>query len=363
MSNDKETRITDSGGNQIVVKSTDARLTRSLNIEEFRQAFFLYRNIICEKEPLRRAEFDTYFDFIESLHSQFGGSKFYGYHNAFSKKAAMYHAHYQTIISWANKDADLYLHIFAGERSRACDACKSMLHSTRFCPESLSNPNPSRFNSDAKTKLDRRGRQRVYHQGKETCNNYNTSGCNLDHGNSNIVHNCLQCKADSHSASECPRKALPLSKMGHRVRNDYVLIVMSSFKLILAIRICIWRSIIDSNIKATTNINIDQLELELLHHPNPQYVNHLILGLRNGFDTGIKDLPLTSYECNNLLSAKQNPDKMSELLNSELEKGCLIGPFTQPPFDVYRINPIGLVQGYRLIFEEVQINRGSFCAP
>ena len=59
MSIDKETHIIDSGGNNIVVKSTDARLTRSLNIEEFRQAFSLYCNIICEKEPLRRAEFDT----------------------------------------------------------------------------------------------------------------------------------------------------------------------------------------------------------------------------------------------------------------------------------------------------------------
>ena len=68
--------------------------------------------------------------------------------------------------------------------------------------------------------------------------------------------------------------------------------------------------------KATTNINIDQFEFELLHHPNRQYVNHLILGLRNGFDRGIKDLPSTNYECNNLLSAKQNPDKVSELLNS-----------------------------------------------
>ena len=86
MSNDKETRIIDSGGNQIVVKSTDSRLTRSFQIEEFRQAFCLYRNVICEKEPLRRTELDTYFDFIESLHSLFGGSKFYDYHNAFSKK-------------------------------------------------------------------------------------------------------------------------------------------------------------------------------------------------------------------------------------------------------------------------------------
>lgn len=206
MSNDKETRIIDSGGNQILVKSSDARLTRSLQIEEFRQAFSLYRNVICEKEPLRRAEFDAYFDFIESLHTQFGGSKFYDYHNAFSKKAAMYYTHNQTIISWAHKDTDLYLRIFAGEKSRACESCKSMLHSTRFCPETLSSPSMPRVNSGGTTRLDRRGRQRVYHQGKEICNNYNTSGCNLDHGNSNIVHVCLLCKATSHSAPQCPRK-------------------------------------------------------------------------------------------------------------------------------------------------------------
>ena len=96
--------------------------------------------------------------------------------------------------------------------------------------------------------------------------------------------------------------------------------------------------------KATTNINIDQLEFELLHHPNRQYVNNLIQGLRNGFDTGITELPTTSYECKNLLSARQNPDKVSDLVNYELEKGYLIGPFTYPPFDVYRVNPIGLVQ-------------------
>ena len=101
---------------------------------------------------------------------------------------------------------------------------------------------------------------------------------------------------------------------------------------------------------------IDQLEFELLHHPNRQYVNNLIQGLRNGFDTGITELPTTSYECKNLLSARQNPDKVSDLVNYELGKGYLIGPFTYPPFDVYRVNFIGLVQGkyskkYRLIVD------------
>ena len=209
MSNDTETRIIDSGGNQIVVKSTDSRLTRSLQIEEFRQAFSLYRNVICEKEPLRRAELDTYYDFIESLHSQFGGSNFYDYHNAFSKKAAMYYSQSQIAISWAHKDTDLYLRIFAGEKSRACDSCKSMLHSTRFCPEALSNSSASRFNSGGVPTTDRRGRQRLYHEGKEICNNYNTSrGCNMDHNNSNFVHLCRLCKATSHSAVQCPSKQL-----------------------------------------------------------------------------------------------------------------------------------------------------------
>ncbi|MES9994401.1 MAG: reverse transcriptase domain-containing protein [Candidatus Thiodiazotropha sp.] len=63
-----------------------------------------------------------------------------------------------------------------------------------------------------------------------------------------------------------------------------------------------------------------------------------------------------TFVCNNLLSAKQNPDKVSELIETELQKGYLLGPFSTPPFDVYRINPIGLVQGkyskkYRLIVD------------
>jgi hypothetical protein len=29
----------------------------------------------------------------------------------------------------------------------------------------------------------------------------------------------------------------------------------------------------------------------------------------------------------------------------ELEKGYLIGPFIKPPFDIYRVSPIGIVEG------------------
>lgn len=36
---------------------------------------------------------------------------------------------------------------------------------------------------------------------------------------------------------------------------------------------------------------------------------------------------------------------MSKLVTSELEKKFIIGPFNEPPFDIYRINPIGIATG------------------
>jgi hypothetical protein len=46
-----------------------------------------------------------------------------------------------------------------------------------------------------------------------------------------------------------------------------------------------------------------------------------------------------------LLSATKYADDVSLLVNKELEKGYLIGPFINPPFDIHRVNPIGIVEG------------------
>ncbi|CAG2236810.1 unnamed protein product [Mytilus edulis] len=62
-------------------------------------------------------------------------------------------------------------------------------------------------------------------------------------------------------------------------------------------------------------------------------------------DTGINVLPSKSLECKNLLSTKKFPDDVTKLVDDELRKGYLIGPFTKPPFDTYRISPIGIVEG------------------
>ncbi|VDI62454.1 Hypothetical predicted protein [Mytilus galloprovincialis] len=60
---------------------------------------------------------------------------------------------------------------------------------------------------------------------------------------------------------------------------------------------------------------------------------------------GINVLPSKSLECKNLLSTKKFPDDVTKLVDDELRKGYLIGPFTKPPFDTYRISPIGIVEG------------------
>ena len=52
---DSQTKIIDQDGNQIIVRANDARLHRNLTIHEFRTA-----SVLCEKEPDRRKELDTY---------------------------------------------------------------------------------------------------------------------------------------------------------------------------------------------------------------------------------------------------------------------------------------------------------------
>ncbi|XP_053399481.1 uncharacterized protein LOC123556521 isoform X1 [Mercenaria mercenaria] len=79
-------------------------------------------------------------------------------------------------------------------------------------------------------------------------------------------------------------------------------------------------------------------------------------GMREGFDTGLQYLPETSYQCRNLRSAISQPEIVSELLQKEITKGYLLGPFDFPPFETYRINPIGVVEGkysktFRLIVD------------
>ncbi|CAG2225805.1 unnamed protein product [Mytilus edulis] len=96
---------------------------------------------------------------------------------------------------------------------------------------------------------------------------------------------------------------------------------------------------------ATTPINVDKLAWELQRHPDRYFVNSLINGLRKGFFTGVSSLPEKVLECKNLLSTTKCPDDVSGLVKSELDNNFVIGPFTKAPFDIYRVSPVGIVEG------------------
>lgn len=93
-----------------------------------------------------------------------------------------------------------------------------------------------------------------------------------------------------------------------------------------------------------SSVCVATLQAELKNHPDKEFVDQLISGFTEGFDTGIQLLPHYSHQCRNNLSARQDPQKTEELIKKELDKGYLIGPFDQPPFEIYRINPISLAE-------------------
>ncbi|XP_071138811.1 uncharacterized protein [Mytilus edulis] len=96
---------------------------------------------------------------------------------------------------------------------------------------------------------------------------------------------------------------------------------------------------------ATTPINVDKLAWQLQRHPDRYFVNSLINVLRKGFFTGVSSLPEKVLECKNLLSTTKCPDDVSGLVKSELDNNFVIGPFTKASFDIYRVSPVGIVEG------------------
>lgn len=98
------------------------------------------------------------------------------------------------------------------------------------------------------------------------------------------------------------------------------------------------------------------MESELQFHKNRNFVSYLCGGFRNGFDTLVSDTDLEQKELKNLVSARSQPDVVNELLHKELQKNFMFGPFKIPPFEKYRVSPIGVATGkysgkHRLIID------------
>ena len=98
------------------------------------------------------------------------------------------------------------------------------------------------------------------------------------------------------------------------------------------------------------------LQAWLSSHPSAELGLFLVEGFTHGFHTGFVTLPLQTFECPNLRSCGGDMGAVDTLLQSELDKGFVIGPFTVSPFQSWRVNPLGLVKGkfsnkLRLIYD------------
>ncbi|XP_033763092.1 uncharacterized protein LOC117344458 isoform X1 [Pecten maximus] len=93
---------------------------------------------------------------------------------------------------------------------------------------------------------------------------------------------------------------------------------------------------------ASTPISVQTLRHELRSHPDKAFISNLCDRLQVGFDTKVSSTDLPTYECRNLLSARNNQDTVSNLLQEEVSKGFMYGPFQSPPFVPYRVSPLGL---------------------
>ena len=92
-------------------------------------------------------------------------------------------------------------------------------------------------------------------------------------------------------------------------------------------------------------------------------MDYLSSGLEHGFDTFVSDTNLKTKECKHLLSACENADIVQELLDAECDKGYAYGPFSEPPFDNYRVSSIGIAignySGEKRLIVDLSLNRNS----
>lgn len=83
----------------------------------------------------------------------------------------------------------------------------------------------------------------------------------------------------------------------------------------------------------------------MAYHPDQNFVEYLCDGLEYGFDTMIANINVSTKECKNLRSAITQPIIVDKLVESEVNKGFLRGPFEVLPFSKYRVSPIGVAIG------------------
>ena len=91
-----------------------------------------------------------------------------------------------------------------------------------------------------------------------------------------------------------------------------------------------------------TPIKVDILSLHLCKYDKILSAK-LVSGFRHGFDLGFRGHASCNLNTSNLTSAKSHPEVITKSISEEIAAGRVMGPFLRPPFDIFQVNPIGVV--------------------
>ena len=82
-----------------------------------------------------------------------------------------------------------------------------------------------------------------------------------------------------------------------------------------------------------TPINVNNLQSVLKNYPHTDVVNFILEGFKMGLDIGFRaTFSDNDTRPRNLLSARDNKDRVSSAIAKEVSRGHTAGPFVQPPF-------------------------------
>ncbi|XP_052428992.1 uncharacterized protein LOC127970440 [Carassius gibelio] len=307
-------RQIDCGDFSVTLKNPNPLSSRLLSFSEFTIAFNRYTEIICSAFPHRRRELNDYLSIIAELALSYGGGHFYTYHKLFSAKCAIRIAQWNQCPYWGAIDSDLHSRVFLGCRSISCAICRSVAHSTTTCPQINPDATQHSLTPPAKStsyvpKSVTAANSRLAQPGEEStqlCIAFNNGKCIRQH--CRYLHSCKFC-GGAHARIVCP-----VHKAVNKKSKNYL----------------------------STPVNIFRMTIELAHHPDKEFTNYLLSGLKHGFNPGVVCELTQNTVCRNLQSALAEPDIVANLIKKEVDSGFMIGPFNTPPFKTFRVSPIGV---------------------
>ena len=90
-------------------------------------------------------------------------------------------------------------------------------------------------------------------------------------------------------------------------------------------------------------INPEVIKHLTRHHPDRDLVNFVVDGFTHGFDIGVQNGPAPNKPCKNGSKVLRYPEVAQQLVDEEVQKGHILGPFDTPPIPGLVYSPINLV--------------------